>query len=245
VSLAAEAPRRVPALSVVDVLSATEADSIVATPVPVLELDFGGVVGDRHHGLTRPADTRQLRYYPRGTMIRNRRQLTLVSVEELAEVANRLGVPEVKPGWLGANLLVEGISCLSALPMGTRLLFGSGAGLVCEGVNQPCRLPAQVIQQQYGWSRAEAEFVKAAYGRRGIAASVECPGPIIAGDQGSAVPPEVHVEPRTRGLRVARAARVRDPRSALRGAERQSGDELLLQQEEHDDGRQRHQHRAG
>ena len=141
-------------LGVVSVLRASDPDSIVSTPVPQLELDFGGVVGDRHHGLTRPSDTRQLRYYPRGTMIRNRRQLTVVAVEELAEIAERLSLPTVEPAWLGANLLVEGAPELSALPPGTRLLLSGGAGLVCEGVNHPCRVPAEVLQARFPWSRA-------------------------------------------------------------------------------------------
>lgn len=242
VSEAADVWRATGEVSVVAVLCAGDPDSLVATALPVIELDFGGVVGDRHHGLTRPSNSRQLRYYPRGTMIRNRRQLTVVSVEELAEVAERLEVPYLRPEWLGANLLVEGAPGLSTLPMGTRLIFAGGAGLVCEGVNQPCRLPAEVIQRHFPWSRASAQFVKAAYGRRGIAASVECPAPISSGDRLSIQPPELHGAPPA--LRVAGAPRTGRP-SALRGAKRQPGDELLLQQEEHDDGRQRHQHRAG
>lgn len=193
------------ALSVVSVLSATDPDSIVSTSVARLELDFGGVVGDRHHGLTRPSDTRQLRYYPRGTMIRNRRQLTVVSVEELAEIAARLSLPSIDPAWLGANLLVDGAPELSALPMGTRLLLSGGAGLVCEGVNQPCRLPAEVLQAQFPRSRASAGFVKAAYGRRGIAVSVELPAPIAPGEDVVVAPPEVHTPP---PLRLARPHRV-------------------------------------
>jgi MOSC domain-containing protein YiiM len=216
--------------AVVSVLRAPDPESLVSVPVRVLELDFGGVVGDRHHGLTQASDSRQQRYYPPGTLIRNRRQVTLVSVEELAEVADRLGVPEVAPEWLGANLLVEGVADLSALPIGTRLLFAGGAGLVCESVNQPCRLPAVVLQSEFPWSRAQARFVKAAYGRRGIAASVEHPAPVLPGEGFVLAGPERHAG--------------RPLRSALGRAQRQAGDELLLQHEEHDDRRQRHQHRA-
>jgi hypothetical protein len=86
-------------LAVVAVLRAEDPVSIVSTPIPRLELDFGGVVGDRHHGLTRTSDPRQLRYYPRGTLIRNRRQLSLVAVEELAEIAGRSACP----GWSPAG----------------------------------------------------------------------------------------------------------------------------------------------
>jgi hypothetical protein len=192
VSLARTRPSLDLEFSVVQVLCAPERDSLVAYPVPVLEVDIGGVIGDRHYGVTQASDSRQQRYYPRGTVIRNRRQLTLVSAEELAEVARRLDVPQIRGEWLGANVVVEGMPDFSALPIGTRLLFPGGAGLVCEGVNQPCRLPAEVIQQQFPSSHAVAQFVRAAFGRRGIAASVECPGQIRSRDQGVAFPPKVH-----------------------------------------------------
>ncbi len=187
-------------VSVVSVLRATDPDSFVSAPVTRLELDFGGVVGDRHHGLTRPSDTRQLRYYPRGTMIRNRRQISVVAVDELAEIADRLGLPHLEPAWLGANLLVAGVPSLSALPIGTRLLFAGGAGLVCEGANQPCRLPGEVVQSHFPWSRAQAGFVKAAYGRRGIVASVELPAPLTPGEAFTVAPPDLHSPP---GLHLA------------------------------------------
>lgn len=191
-------------VSVVSVLCAGDADSIESAPVTRLDLDFGGVLGDRHHGLTRPSDTRQLRYYPRGTTIRNRRQLSVVAVDELAEIADQLGLPYLQPGWLGANLLVDGVPALSALPIGSRLLFAGGAGLVCEGVNQPCRLPAELIQAQFPWSSAQAGFVKAAYGRRGIVASVEVPAPLVAGEVFTVALPELHTPP---GLRLAHGRR--------------------------------------
>lgn len=180
-------------LSVVQVLSAASPDSFLAAPVPQLDLEFGGIRGDRHFGLTRPSGSREARCYPRGTTILNRRQVTLVSAEELAHVASRLQVPEIRAEWLGANLLVAGLPALSALPAGTRLLFPSGAGLVCTGVNQPCRQPAQVVQEHYPQSTALRQFVRAAMGRRGIAASVECPGLVRPFDRAIVVPPERHV----------------------------------------------------
>ena len=49
-SLARAIPELDTAFTVSQVLCAPERDSLVAYPVPVLELDFGGVVGDRHYG---------------------------------------------------------------------------------------------------------------------------------------------------------------------------------------------------
>jgi hypothetical protein len=179
-------------LTVVRVYSATDPDSIISHEVPELELDMGGVVGDRHYGVSRPSNGRQARFYPRGTDIRNRRQLTFVSVEELTEVARRMQLPEIRPEWLGANVLVEGFPELSALPIGARLLLPDGVGLVCEGVNQPCRLPARVLQQEFPGSTAQRDFMRVAFGRRGIAASVERPGPVRPGIRVGIALPELH-----------------------------------------------------
>lgn len=179
-------------LTVQAVLLARDPDILVSVRASKLELDFGGVVGDRHHGVGTVAGSRQARFYPRGTTIRNRRQLTVVSVEELDDIARRLELLEVRPEWLGANVLVRGLSGFSALPIGTRLLFPSGVGLVCEGVNQPCRLPAQVLQELFPGSRAQSRFVREATGRRGISASVECPGRLTAGSEARIFLPELH-----------------------------------------------------
>ncbi|UJF35892.1 MOSC domain-containing protein [Paenibacillus hexagrammi] len=146
------------------------------------ELIFGGIHGDRHFGITAKADVRQP-MYPRGTEIMNRRQLSLVSVEELREVANRLGVEEIKPEWLGANLVVSGLPELSKLPIGLRMLLPSGAGLVCEGENEPCTGPGKQIANYYGDNSLTHRFVKEAQQLRGIVAYVERPGDVKAGDE--------------------------------------------------------------
>lgn len=68
--------------------------------VEQVELDFGGIPGDKHFGLTRPAGVREP-MHKRGTTIFNRRQLTIVSAEELTVAADRLGVDEILPEWIG------------------------------------------------------------------------------------------------------------------------------------------------
>ncbi|MFC4809116.1 MOSC domain-containing protein [Paenibacillus sp. GCM10023250] len=146
------------------------------------ELDFGGIRGDRHFGITAKADVRQPEY-PRGTEIFNRRQLTVVSAEECAAIAEALGVPEVKPEWLGANLLLSGLPDLTALPLGSRMIFGSGAGLNGQGENFPCTGPGKLVQANYPEEpKLAARFVKAAYRKRGIVCFVERRGVIRPGD---------------------------------------------------------------
>lgn len=99
--------------------------------------------------MLRPADSRQ-KIYKRGTMIANRRQISIVSEEECALIAEKMNIPEVRPEWLGANILVRGVERLTELPAGTRLLFPDGTGLICEGENLPCVHPGKVIEQVYG-----------------------------------------------------------------------------------------------
>lgn len=182
------------------VLGAWEAGTFVTRRVEAVEVDFGGIPGDRHYGLTRPAGSREP-MYPRGTEIRNRRQLSAVSAEECAEIADLLGLEAVLPEWLGANLLLSGLPGLTRLPAGARLLFPSGAGLVCEGENIPCRHPGEVIAAQYPLHperhRLPRAFVRAAMGRRGIVLSVERQGRIARGDSVRIVlPPGTRVDPR-------------------------------------------------
>ena len=154
---------------------------------PWLTLAFEGIPADRHFGWLRAADARTP-HYRRGEPIRNVRQLSIVSVEELAEIAAHLDLPGVKPEWLGANLVLEGIPALSFLPRGTRIAFPSGAALAAEGYNPPCTGPGKAVHQAAGPS--PQAFVKAASRRRGIVASVEKAGLVRAGDAVKVFVPE-------------------------------------------------------
>lgn len=127
------------------VLIADDPATFVTREIDGAELKFGGMEGDRHFGVLAKADSRQP-MYKRGTEIMNRRQLSLVSVEELQGIAERLGVRAILPEWLGANILVSGAPELTKLPMGIRMMLSSGGGLVCEGEMSPVRDLAE-------WSR--------------------------------------------------------------------------------------------
>jgi hypothetical protein len=157
------------------VLMTPDPNSFVTASLESIEVDLGGIPNDRHYGLLRCADVRQ-KFYPKGTLIANRRQLTVVSVEECAEIAARLGVPKILPEWLGANMLISGYPDLTLLPQGARFIFTSGAGLICEGDNPPCLGPGKIIEAFYVQPELKARFVAEADNRRGIVCSVECPG---------------------------------------------------------------------
>ena len=145
-----------------------------------LKMLFSGPEGDCHAGLTRASDVRTLPIYARGIEIRNVRQMTIVSVEELSEVASAMNLDAIDPTWLGANLLTQGIPDLTLLPPSTRLQFPSGATLVVDMENLPCSQVAGVITKVHP---AEGpDFVKAARNKRGVTAWVEREGEIVNGD---------------------------------------------------------------
>jgi MOSC domain-containing protein YiiM len=148
--------------------------------VPALDLDWGGAIGDRHHGMTMSSDTRQKDVFDRGTEIRNHRQLSVVDAGELAEIAAALGIAELAPGTIADNICTSGIAGLTSLEPMSRLVFSSGAVLMTGGRNAPCTIAGRMVHERYG-SPAE-RFPKAAFDLRGVTAWVERPGPIAAGD---------------------------------------------------------------
>jgi MOSC domain-containing protein YiiM len=148
--------------------------------VPELRLLFSGIEGDCHGGLTRKSDSRMLKQFKRGTPVRNSRQLSVLSMEELAEVADRMGIPAVQPEWVGANLVTRGIPDLTLLPPSSRLQFTSGAMIVVDIENHPCRYPADIIQRHN--PEQKMGFVKAAMHKRGVVGWVEAEGAVRLGD---------------------------------------------------------------
>lgn len=145
-----------------------------------LRLLFSGPDGDCHAGLTRASDSRTLPIYPRNTEIRNVRQMTVISVEEMEDVARAVKLNVIDPTWLGANLLARGIPDLTLLPPSTRLQFPSGATLVVDLENLPCNQVAKVITKMH--PTEGPEFVRAARSKRGITAWVEREGDVKRGD---------------------------------------------------------------
>lgn len=163
------------------IYTAKDPATFVTREVPDFRVELAGIPGDRHYGLLRPADSRQ-NIYPRGTMIANRRQISIVSSEECMRIARQMGLPELKPEWLGANVLVSGLEILTELPAGVRFLFPDGTGLINEGENLPCIGPGKVIAEMIGDEGLARKFVSAALKLRGIVCSVEREGMIRRGD---------------------------------------------------------------
>lgn len=143
---------------------------------------WGGIVEDRHYGRKKAAGVRE-KYVARGDEILNLRQVSIVSIEELKEIADLMNIPKVTGADLGANLVLEGIDYLSDISPGTVLKFSGGAAFFVTGENLPCRHPGENIQSRYQEIDGLAKmFPKAALGRRGLVAIVLKPGKIKIGD---------------------------------------------------------------
>ncbi|QFU07392.1 Putative metal-sulfur cluster biosynthesis proteins YuaD [Rhodobacteraceae bacterium THAF1] len=148
--------------------------------VASLDLGFGGAVHEVHAGLTRPSCSRVTSQHPKGTAIANVRQLSIVSREEMDQIAAEMGVEALDPAWLGASVVVQGIQDFSHVPPSSRLQGPDGVTLVIDMQNRPCHLPAATIQEAVG--DVGKAFKSAAKGRRGVTAWVERPGRIGLND---------------------------------------------------------------
>jgi MOSC domain len=178
-------PKRKLLGQIVSVLTTSAQDRMgfQSTSCPSLELDLEGIVANRHRGWTRKADAR-VPYLKRGTIMRNDRHLSLVSVEDLAEMARRLDLERIEPSWIGANIVVSGLPQFSFLPRGTHLFTTGGAVLTVTDQNDPCTLSGAAIAAQCP-ARPEVKlnFPKLAHGLRGVVAVVEHAGQVAVGSE--------------------------------------------------------------
>lgn len=145
-----------------------------------LDLTFAGLSGSVHGGATRPSCSRVLAQYPKGTEIRNVRQLSILAEEELAQIAAKMGLEALDPARLGATLVLRGIQDFSHIPPSARLQSDSGTTLTVDMQNRPCHLPARSLESVHpGKGKA---FKTAAEGLRGVTAWVEREGRLALGD---------------------------------------------------------------
>jgi len=155
--------------------------ALASTAVDEITALFSGPVGESHGGLTRPSDSRVLAQYPRGTTIRNTRQFSILSAEDLAAIAAKMGIESLDGALVGANMVVSGIPDFSHLPPSSRLQNEAGATLTIDMQNRPCTLPHEPIEAAH--AGFGSRFKAAANGRRGVTAWVECEGVFRVGDR--------------------------------------------------------------
>jgi len=152
-----------------------------STSAQSLYLGFSGPAGETHGGLTRPSCSRVLAQYERGTEIRNVRQLSLISEEELSAIADEMGISNLDPSWIGASVILRGIPDFSHVPPSSRLQNEAGTTLTIDMQNRPCHLPVAEIKVDHP---NEAKGFKAAARRRwDVTAWVEREGQFSVGDQ--------------------------------------------------------------
>ncbi|MFN3259931.1 MAG: MOSC domain-containing protein [Pikeienuella sp.] len=144
-----------------------------------LDFGFAGAPEECHGGLTRPSCSRVKLQYERGTEIANARQLSLLSKEELGDVAAEMGIPGIAPEWTGANVILSGIPDFSSIPPSSRLIFESGASVAIDMANGPCRFVAEEIEKEH--PGRGLPFPTVARDRRGVTARVERPGAVEIG----------------------------------------------------------------
>jgi MOSC domain-containing protein YiiM len=156
-------------------------DGLETRSVLSLDLQLEGVTGDKHTGFTRRADARD-EGVKRGTPVRNWRQWSAVSVEELDRIKQAMSLPDLPPELLGANICFSGNDSLTLIPRGSMIWFPSGAVLTVEGENEPCMGPGRVIAKRFPQVQA-ARFPKAAKQLRGLVGIVYRAGVVKLGDQ--------------------------------------------------------------
>ena len=57
-----------------------------------VDTTFEGICGETHSGLNRPSCVRVTMLYPKGTVIKNTRQISVLSAEEIIEIAAHMGL---------------------------------------------------------------------------------------------------------------------------------------------------------
>lgn len=154
--------------------------SLLASPLERMDVVFEGTAGESHAGLTRPACVRVSKQYPEGLTIRNVRQFSVLSQEEIDVIGAELDIENLSPTLFGANIVIAGIPDFTLIPPSSRLQFSSGATLAVDMENRPCNLVTREITKAHD-GRGKA-FKAAAINRRGVTAWTEAEGPISLGD---------------------------------------------------------------
>jgi len=168
-----------------------DSSDLSTTSIEQSEVDYTGFPEDTHSGLTRTSCVRVQSQYPKGTEIRNTRQLSALSAEELSSIQKTLDLDTLDPCWVGANIVLDGIHEFSQIPPSSRLIADNGTSLVVDMENAPCRFPGEIIEQHRpGHGKG---FPKAAIGKRGVTLWVERTGSLSVGDKLTLhIPPICH-----------------------------------------------------
>ena len=154
-------------------------------PVSKIEVAPDGIIGDRHRGMYKFVGAQESHIAPKGSYIPNFRQITIVSQEELAEIALLLEINRVEPEALSANIKLWGIPNFTGITKtgDWYLRFRShrdnevGAILRLMGENRPCVVAGANLEDLHPeLPGLKSAWVKPALGKRGQVAIVYRPG---------------------------------------------------------------------
>ena len=161
-------------------------DDMSKQPCSSVKAELDGLEGDNHRGFSRvcyEGDTE-----PVGTVRRNNRQWSGISLQELEEIREALDLERpLTAEDLGVNVCISGIERFSKLPKGTKLVFPSGAVLAVEDYNPPCTEMGDKIARLYmtrsGEPVTRKQFLIESKQKRGVVGVVDVPGVLNAGDR--------------------------------------------------------------
>lgn len=163
-----------------------------STAVDTLTCDIEGLHGDRHYGHALQSGGRQKRLYDKGTAIRNTRQWTAISSEELSAIQHNLALPQhLLPNHIGFNCLIDGLGPITQLPPLTHLVFSSAPVFTPGRADDvvwvvyaevlPCKIAGSAVAYQFQQPALAPAFPKAAMGLRGCTGYVDKGGTINNG----------------------------------------------------------------
>ncbi len=170
----------------IEMVLTTEVNSSMIThEVEDLIVDFDGWPNDRHSGHEKKAGGRE-KHYKTGTTIRNNRQWSAISLEELELIAQRMKIDVVKPEWIGANLVISGIPNFSSIRSLSHIFVNPESEdapvLTVFEQNKPCHIAHKAILDSHD-KEPQLNFAKAAENIRGLVGWVDKPGIIRKGDR--------------------------------------------------------------
>ena len=149
-----------------------------------LVFDLQGIKGDRHQGYETVSGNRFTTLYPKGTKVRNNRQWSAISSNEVIEISRNLGIQNrLTPELLGVNILLEGVDNISQLPSMRYLVLSpydkfeprrpEDVTLVIYGQALPCTIAGKALVEPFRDDSLEKEFPKCALGLRATTGWVE------------------------------------------------------------------------
>ena len=89
-------------------VNSTPDKDLSTSRIDSVAVSYAGMEGESHSGLVRASCVRVRHQYPQGTEIRNTRQISIVSVEELTLIAANMGVDGLQALLVGGHFRLAG-----------------------------------------------------------------------------------------------------------------------------------------